>query len=329
MQKDTPGVNPFGYGVPVPPQYFAGRVEQRADLKARVGGISAQSVSVVGLHRSGKSSLLQYIAGRIHEFCLPEQNPLVITLDLQSKSLHTPEGIVEGLRRRIERQTGHTPWRTDQNSDGFAVDDGLEALRDSNVRLLVQLDEFERIAARLDLFQEWGEDFRAKASAGYFAMILSTRRPLAEIYDECGLTSPFGNIFSTITLGALKRTEWMDFVRNSFARTGMTVSDVDLALIEELSGGLPFYMQMAASLLWQHRDQDKTRQAFRVQSSERFRELWSALSPAERSALRRAIGSGGQPPLAPGVVDDLERHGLLRDGDVFSSAFASFVQEQR
>lgn len=329
MKHDAREANPFGYGVPVSPEHFAGRVEQRADLKARVGGISAQSVSVVGLRRSGKSSLLKYVASRIHEFCPPEQNPLVVTLDLQSRQLHTPQGILEGLRRGIERQTGRTPWRQDQSSDGFAVDDGLEALRDSGVRLLVQIDEFEQIAKRLDEFQDWGEDFRAKASAGYFALVLSTQDPLEEVYKECGLTSPFGNIFSTVTLGALKPVEWTEFVQSGFAQTGRTASEADLAFIEELSGGLPFYMQMAASLLWQHLDRDKVRAEFLVQSAERFRELWERLMVPERSVLRRASGLGGPIPISPRAINDLERHGLLRDGRVFSSAFAAWVREQQ
>ncbi|XXY48747.1 toll/interleukin-1 receptor domain-containing protein [Sorangium sp. So ce269] len=327
--RSRQGVNCFEYGTPVPPERFAGRRSQLADVRARIGGISAQSISIVGLHRSGKSSVLRYIKERTQEFCTPAQSPVVVLLDLQAKQMHTPAGILDGLRRGIVSQTGRTPWRSEQSGDDFAVDDGLAELRDNGVRLLVLIDELECIGSRLDRFQDWGEDFRAKATAGYFALVLTTRRPLAEVYAHCGLTSPFGNIFSVSTLGALLEAEWMDLVRSGFARSEMVPSAADMALIDELAGGFPYYVQMAAALLWQHRDHRATREAFRIQSTERFRELWSNLLPSEQSAVRCASGARGYVASA-NVIDELKRLGLLRPGgSVFSSAFSAFVREQR
>ena len=49
-------------------------------------------------------SLLRYIRERLAEFCSPEQEALVVTLNLQAKRFHTPDGLIEGLRRDIERQ---------------------------------------------------------------------------------------------------------------------------------------------------------------------------------------------------------------------------------
>ncbi|WP_437681727.1 TIR domain-containing protein [Sorangium sp. So ce131] len=329
VSRTRQGIHGFEYGTPVPPERFAGRRAQIADVRARIGGISAQSISIVGLHRSGKSSLLRYIKERIQEFCTPAQSPVVVLLDLQARQLHTPAGILDGLRRGIASQTGRAPWQSEQNGDGFAVDDGLAELRDRGVRLLVLIDELECIGSRLDRFQDWGEDFRAKATAGYFALVLTTRRPLAEVYAHCGLTSPFGNIFSVATLGALPEPEWEPLVRSGFARGDTVPSTADMALIDELAGGFPYYVQMAGALLWQHRDHQATRDAFRVQTADRFRELWSNLTPAEQSAVRCASGAKGY-VASTSAVDDLKRLGLLRPGGgVFSSAFAAFVREQR
>lgn len=143
----NPGINPFEYGTPVSPERFTGRHAQRGDVKARIGGISAQCVSLVGMHRSGKSSLLKYIDERIREFCAEGQNPLVVSLDLQFQNLHTPEGIVEKIRRTIERRTRRAPWRSCDNLDDYAIEDGLIALRDVGHRLLVLIDEFEHLRA--------------------------------------------------------------------------------------------------------------------------------------------------------------------------------------
>ncbi len=51
---------------------------------------------------------------------------------------------------------------------------------------------------------------------------------------------------------------WMHY---GFAATSRALSDADLALIDEIAAGLPFYTQMAASLLWQYGDHAQTKGA--------------------------------------------------------------------
>jgi hypothetical protein len=79
------------------------------------------------------------------------------------------------------------------------------------------LDEFEAIASRLEQFQGWGEDWRfsereaspTKASTqGLFSLVVASKRPISEMYQGLGLTSPFGNIFSTTILDGLEREAW-------------------------------------------------------------------------------------------------------------------------
>jgi hypothetical protein len=129
------------------------------------------------MRRNGKSSLLRYIRERTEVFCHIEQKPLIVTLDLQDKKFHTPEGILEGLRRGITKFTGTEPWLRNANDDPYEVEDGLQALCDRGYRLIVMLDEFERIGARLKEFQDWGEDWRAKASAGLLTMVIASNSP--------------------------------------------------------------------------------------------------------------------------------------------------------
>lgn len=321
------GICPFEYGTTVPPGRFYGRHRQRADIKIRIGGISAQCVSIVGMRRSGKSSLLRYIKGRLHEFCRPQQHAFVVTLDLHLKRFHKPVGLVEGLRRGIEKQIGHSPWEREENDDEWAVEDGLLALRDEGKRLIVLIDEFDSLGSRLHAFQGWGEDWRSKASAGYFALVIASLRPLDAIYQDDGLTSPFGNLFTQSELGALSDHEWQKLIHEGFARNGEHVSEQDLALIYDLAGGLPYYTQMAGALLWQHRDHTQTRAAFVHQARARFTELWNHLKENERQALRHIAGrQTGAAPNA-NLRASLQRYGLLRaDGELFSRAFTNFMQ---
>jgi transcriptional regulator with XRE-family HTH domain len=317
-------MNPFIYGDPVPPEKFYGRQQAKLEVKNRIGAIASQSVNIVGLRRIGKTSLLRYIRSNPTEFIQPERQPLIVSLDLQSNPVSTPAGIVEGLRRGIMRQQGKEPWKQDENEDDWAVQDGLEALRDRGVRLIVMLDEFEAIASRLKEFQGWGEDWRSKASTqGLFSLVVASKRPISEMYQGLGLTSPFGNIFSTTILGGLEREAWQKLVRDGFV--GTKVSAATLDWIDELAGGLPLYVQMAAALLWQEGgDLMRAEAAFRMQAEPRLRELWQGLSEAEREVVKQ-LGDGDR-----AVVDQLQRYGVIRaDGGLFSRVFAELMRGQK
>lgn len=321
--------NPFIVGLTVPPERFYGRREQLADVRYRIGGYAPQSISVVGLRRSGKSSLLRYITERIHEFCSPEQQPIVVSLDLQSKRFHTPDGITEGLRRGIKTATGRELWQSADNADPWAVQEGLERLHKDGQRLIVLIDEFEHIGTHLAHFQDWGDDWRSKASAGLLTLVIATTRPLSDIYSHVGLTSPFGNIFTTTILSPFAPADWHRLVQDGFQQGSAAVGSADLALIDDLAGGVPFYTQLAASLLWQHGDQQRVRQEFRLQAEPQFAGLWQHLRPDEQHALRHAAGLAGLTTPHTNLRATLQRSGLLRpDGRLFSSAFADFVQAQ-
>jgi hypothetical protein len=323
--------NPFEYGPPVPPDRFYGRHRAIADVKNRIGAISAQCINIVGMRRNGKSSLLRYIRERTEVFCPIEQKPLIVTLDLQDKKFHTPEGILEGLRRGITKLTGTEPWLRNANDDPFEVEDGLQALCDRGYRLIVMLDEFERIGERLEEFQGWGEDWRAKASAGLLALVIASIRPLGEIYESLSLTSPFSNIFSTTILGALEEEAWQQLVTDGFSQGGKGEALPEiLQWIDDLAGGLPFYTQMAASLLWQYGDRTQAKSEFIFQASDHFRNLWHNLKPPERQILKNIVNDVSGSLQSTAVVDTLKRHGVLAfDGRLFSSAFIDFVQSQR
>ncbi|BAY38499.1 trypsin-like protein serine protease typically periplasmic containing C-terminal PDZ domain-like protein [Nostoc sp. NIES-2111] len=327
-QQKSKGENPFEYGSPVPPQRFYGRKREILEIKNRIGAISPQCVNLVGLRRNGKSSLVRYIKERTNEFCSLEQKPLVVALDLTNKNFHTPEGIIEGLRRGIHRLTGNFPWSKEDNEDGFAVEDGLQVLVNEGYRLIILLDEFEALASkkeRLELFQDWGEDWRAKASAGLLTMVIASKRPLTEVYETLSLGSPFANIFSITILGVLEEEACQSVIQKGF-----TPNSALLEWVDELAGGLPYYVQMAGAMLWQYENQENAKNEFIFQAQPRFEELWKDLTEVERLALRYQLGGGNLPSPTPAIVDRLQRHGLLRkDGGLFSSVFAEFVKGQR
>ncbi|HAC62265.1 MAG TPA: hypothetical protein DCF68_01695 [Cyanothece sp. UBA12306] len=324
QQQKPKDINPFQFGSPVPPEGFYGRRKAILDLKNRIGAVSPQCINIMGLRRNGKTSVLRYIKERPETFFQPQQQPLIIALDLSNGKFHSPEGILEGVRRGIKKQTGKEPWSKEDNDDPFEVEDRLQELVDQGDRLIVMLDEFEAISRRLEAFQDWGEDWRSKASAGLLTMVIFSKRPVSELYQTLGLTSPFANIFSTTILGGLEEEAWHNLVENGF-----NDDFAPLSWIDELSGGLPYYVQMAASLWWQYRDDEQAKKEFIFQATPRFEELWRDLTEVERHALRYAAGVSGLGVPSSAIIDILKRHGLLRqNGGLFSSAFAEFIIKQ-
>jgi hypothetical protein len=320
--------NPFNYGTPVPPDGFYGRAKAIADVKNRIGAVTAQSINIVGLRRIGKSSLLRYIKERTEVFCRPECRPLIVLLDLQDLRFHSPEGMIEGLRRSLKQLIGREPWSVEDNQDAYAVEDGLQALKDQGYRLVVMLDEFEAVGRRLEIFQDWGEDWRAKACAQLFTLVVASKRPIQEVYQQLHLTSPFGNIFSTTILGALEEESWQQLVRDGLGNEG--VSRKTLQWIDALAGGFPFYVQMAASLLWQCGNLEEAEQEFCFQATARFEELWQNLNETERTAIKYAGSVPGLTAPASAMTERLQRNGLLQPNEqLFSNAFARYVRGQR
>ena len=323
--EKTPS-NPFIYSGTVPPENFWGRKTALDHIKNRIGAVQAQSVNIVGYRRQGKSSLLRYIKERPGEFFKREQKPAIVYLDLQDGRFHQPEGVTEGIRRGIKKALGEELWRREDNGDPFAVEDGLEELREKGYRLILLLDEFEQVKVKLEEFKDWGEDFRAKASAGLLALVVATKRPIYEVYNSLDLTSPFGNIFSMTVLGALEKSAWQEGVVKGFEDNEDRIEAEQLDWIEEVAGGLPFYTQMAASILWQHKDLDSAEQAMTEAVRPHFEYLWQNLKDEERSVLKSLVG--GIKDSGP-ILQELERYGLVKESGqkVFSSLFAEFVQD--
>ncbi|MEG3991618.1 hypothetical protein QUA13_31785, partial [Microcoleus sp. S28C3] len=156
--------------------------------------------------------------------------------------------------------------------------------------------------------------------------------PLSEDWKTRFPTSSFPNIFSRsgVGTGALEEEYWHDLVKDGFIQSGEmdVVPDQLIDWIDELTGGLPFYVKMAASMFWQYGDYEQAQTEFIYQATPRFEELWADLTASERQIMKNAAGKISIQSNA--VVNSLKRQGLLRaDGGLFSTAFAEFVRNQR
>ena len=315
--------NPFIAGGAVPPELFVGRASSLALIRSRLGGRSLQSVSIVGERRIGKSSLLNYVHQRPQDV-FPERRPVVVYLDLMRAFCHTRAGFTGALRRELTQALGHEPWPSAQDGDLGALSFALQDLHRSGLRLALCLDEVEELTRRRAEFDELLEELRAAGQMGQIGLLTASAHPLADLCRSDGLISPFHNIFLQDTLGLLAEAEWKNLVRRA-----MSASAEDLAAIEHLAGGHPFYTQLAAGRLWEarHGGEPDWQSLALADIQPHWQAQWDHLNDAERCALRAACGLPA-PGITQSLVEALQRRGLLRLGQPFSSAYRNWIKDQ-
>ncbi len=315
--------NPFFSGGAVPPELFYGRRELLQAMVNRVGGRVAQSISIVGERRMGKSSLLNYFKAQAEQLLPPGISFILVYLDLMKAYCHTWAGLMRALRRELTA-IWREPWPAASDGDLVAFDFALEELQADNIRLLLCLDEVEHLTQRPDEFNDVLEDWRAAGSMGQMAMITASAQPLADLCASGGLTSPFYNIFSQHWLGLLSADEWPALVTQN-----MAASAADLDFMDEVAGGHPFFTHMAAGYLWEAQaigviDYDRLRQELWFQFQPHLQHLWRKLTPAEQTFLRQLTASPA-PNLDPLRLAALERRGLVRQGRLFSRLLVEMI----
>ena len=326
LSKQTQQIlaNPFYAGGAVPPELFVGREDTLSLIQSSLSGSTLQNLSIVAERRMGKTSLLRYVCE--HAASLFPNNTVVICLDLLQGYARTRKDLLRALREKLSEQLAHQPWEQVLDGDLGEFSRAMERLDRQGLRLVLCLDEVEKLAENEDEFGGLFDALRSAADGKPFAMLVTSARPLAKLKKQHGSTSPFYNIFVQETLGLLKEAEWRGLVLEHMP----TVTPAELDAIGQLAGGHPFYTQLAARRLWEARfakgDPDWQSRTY-DDLTPHWEGWWKHLNPDEQDALRYSLGLPAPEP-KKSLLRDLTRRGLLRDGKLFSTEFAEWVKEQ-
>ena len=302
-------------------------------MAQRIAADSPQSVAIVGDRRIGKSSVLSYISHQtVAESYLEDPGQtLFLLMDFQQERRLTTETFIQSVCRHLGEKLG------DRIPPGTVDYDGLvsvvEELERSGFRLILLLDEFDRVTRSSSFDADFFAFLRALGGHRNVAFVTSSSRDLQELCHTQEIAdSPFFNIFSTVQLGPLKEAEARELICLPSKDTPFPLDD-HTDFILELGGLWPFFLQMAGSAVFEvsfeedRFDAGLVRARFLEEAQPHFQFFWEQFDPVTR-ALCNDVACEREIDRSRVEYVDLQRRGIvIGENRIFSCLFADHVRE--
>lgn len=300
-------MNPFHYGNPVTPHHFLGRKKELRRTAQRIR--SSQCSAVVGEPRTGKTSLLLYLAARetqVHLYgnevapqrifsfldalCFDEQMNQtrfwVLALKPLSASIQTSPNLAAAYQACVDNGFNH-----------HSLEQLFEQAANQNFHLVLLIDEFEALL-HLPLMcrSEFFGTLRSLASRKpALSLVIATRHAinyLNNLTQQLNNTgSPYFNIFEECTLSPFSEQEAKLLLHRADGR--FSAEDIDF--IVHAAGTHPYLLQAMAAELWDiYEDgdednpverRDRAGQALYDVAARILENTWSVWSPQMRMAI--------------------------------------------
>lgn len=257
--------NPFINGNPVALSNFIGRKKEIRRIGSRIN--SCQSTAIVGEPRSGKTSLLLYIADQVAQQQLSnEKFKKIYTCYIDAHTLGSNSNQEEfwktALNEIYETLIKSNPDCPISESYHICADNGfrtqvlenfLRHLEKNECHLVLLLDEFDLFIHHpiLNSAEFFGSLRSLSSRIPSLSLVMASRQSLAslnsitQIFNQTG--SPYFNFLSEINIGSLSLKE-ADQLLNLGSQY-FTQEDKDF--IKQLAGLHPYLLQSACSSLWE------------------------------------------------------------------------------
>lgn len=259
--------NPFFCGNPVQPGQF---LDRRQEVRRIVGRIvnQGQSTAILGEPRSGKTSLLLYLAApetRADLYGKSGEQMLFSYLDAQTLGGEFSQAQFweYALAPLQEQAIAPSPDSSlsqayalcrDNDFGTFVLERFLAQMKATGWRLVLLLDEFSDLLHHPVLHSaEFFGSLRSLVtrSRGALSLVIASRRSLASLNKETQelsrTGSPYFNFLTEIPLGPLPDK----YVEELLQRAKDRFTPEDRHFITDATGGHPALLQMAASALWE------------------------------------------------------------------------------
>ncbi len=283
-----------------------------------------QSVSIIGPRRIGKSSLVIHLCrSKTREpFNLAPPKTIFAPVDCQELGGSPPEEVYEALLTSVtdaaeDAELALTP--IERSGTYRALDRVLNSINRAGTAVVVMLDEFELLAANERLTPYFFARLRGLTTKYGLAYLTASQRPLFAITaDEEILSSPFFNIFVSLSLGTFTEEEAQSLLEDRLAKTTVTFSAHLRDYLLHLVGPHPFFLHVAGYHAFQalangddlgpESDLSHLDAPIEIEAQSHLGYLWQNLTSEEQYCLATANG-----PIE--TLRQLEQQCLIRQGE--------------
>jgi hypothetical protein len=258
-----PKQTPFFYGDPVPVNKFIGRHSEIRRITSRICS-SGSSTALIGEPRAGKSSILKYIKAEENKVSLYDDwAERLIFVEVDGQNLErdvSPTKIWELILDRAKYKTDTIPsvagaYRACRlnNWSAFALERFFNELNLSKHKIVLLLDEF---GSFFDHPKLHSTDFygRLRSLSTRFeslVLVLASRYPLEKLHKETLKLNPSGSPYFNYLAPLILKPFSDNEVEGLLKLAGRRFTKQEKQFIQNLSGGHPYLLQVAASALWE------------------------------------------------------------------------------
>jgi hypothetical protein len=321
-------------------QLFFGRQDEIKQLYAAISATPPKSCAVVGLRRSGKSSLLAALTRpeTQQQYLAAPGIFLFVAVDSSTARLDAPSDLYALLLRRIVQALGQEVEPIELlNGDEFRA---AAAELYGQRQLVLLLDEFDTLIGQACCDATVLKTLRALMESGVALVIAAGDTPerlcRRNKKTEAQLWKLFG---ATIYPRLLTHDEAHQLIEQPMTEAGITLMPAATDMVIDLAGGHPFFLQLAGKELFDELSSGVTLDAagqaqYRTRLAEAcqpyFEGFWRELSSDEQAVLGAIISGAGLPPRSLASAERLVNLNLLiRDADdyvPFSPLFGEFAK---
>jgi AAA+ ATPase superfamily predicted ATPase len=269
--------SPFHVGSAIDdPRLFVGRQEILKLLRDRLTGAQPTSINIVGLRRTGKSSLLLHFANTYRQRVSNPDRFAVAYLSLQDAACNTQAKFYGSVakvlsanispeQRELQRILRVKEW------EQVKFNEVIQAFKSQGILPVLCIDNFEELLERQQEFpNDFYDNLRFLAGNNYLMVIVASCEMLDIYSKRKQITSDFFNVFHFVDLnGGLTELEAKALVSLKNA-AGQGLSDELQQRALHWGKREPFLLQLAGETLWEMQRDRKSLQwaqkAFKAQA---------------------------------------------------------------
>ncbi|MBC8505783.1 MAG: protein kinase [Chloroflexi bacterium] len=340
--------NPYISRGPVrQPEMFFGREHELNEIVAFIRG--NQSISFIGPRKIGKTSLLFHIIRPQiwSQIGLGDDNLFIyfdceVLGDLSHNEIFrefSQEMAIVLEERNVEPEANLE--KAIQDPSRLSWERALRSLNRRGLRVILILDEFERLSTNEQLDVNFFNALRSAAGRYQLAFITASAHPLIQLTysgrSQDILSSPFFNIFAPLFLGLMPENEARQLIQEPAQHAGSPFSEDQANFIYSLVGGHPLGLQVACfHALNSDGGFEEIKNQTIAELDSHYQYYWNNLSTAEKGTLFHlndaATRSLADTTLRGMLRDLIQKCLLIRDDETYrhvSQTWANFVEHQQ